>query len=68
VHNGGVRKAGSGSWRVAIGGEHVIHAVLYVRETGALSPPADPQVPPRLVGDVADGEQALGMSGKTEPR
>ncbi len=37
-----------------MGGGQAIHAVLYVRDACGLDPPADPVVPPRLAGNVAD--------------
>ena len=46
-----MRVAGSESWRVAVGGGQVEHALLYVRDACQLAP-SGPEVPPKLSGGV----------------
>jgi len=46
-----MRKSGSESWRVAVGGDQATHAILYIRDACQLVP-SGPDVPPNLAGDV----------------
>lgn len=60
-----VRTAGSGSWRVAVGGGQQAHAILYVRDACQLTPEG-PEVPPPLVGGVERIVPGLGPEERAE--
>jgi hypothetical protein len=46
-------KAGKESWRIGIGGDQAVHALLYIRDACRLTP-TGADVPPPLVGDIPD--------------
>jgi hypothetical protein len=60
-----MHRAGGESWRIGIGGDQAVHALLFIRDALRLTP-SGADVPPRLRGDLAQAEGALGSDERTE--
>jgi hypothetical protein len=60
-----MQRAGHESWRVGIGGEQVVHSLLFIRDVCRLTP-SGPDVPPPLVGELPTDDFDLSSEERAE--